>query len=74
MAAASVVPKAQEERVTTHLAMRGHGPGRGCQRAGNSVEALLTRYAKCLDDRQSISNQRIEGLLSAYDRPPDLDQ
>lgn len=44
------------------------------QRAGNSVEVLLSRYAKCLYDRQSINNQRVEGLLSAYDRPPDPDQ
>jgi len=27
----------------------------------------LTRYAKCLYDRQSINNQRIEHLLNAYD-------
>jgi hypothetical protein len=27
-----------------------------------------------LYDRQSINNQRTEGLLSSYDRPPDLDQ
>ncbi|WP_443048029.1 hypothetical protein [Streptomyces sp. NBC_00252] len=39
------------------------------QRAGNSVEVLLSRYAKCLYDRQSINNHRIEGLLSSYDQP-----
>ncbi|MFC4034749.1 tyrosine-type recombinase/integrase [Streptomyces polygonati] len=44
------------------------------QRAGNSVEVLLSRYAKCLYDRQSINNQRIEGLLTSYDRPADSDE
>jgi hypothetical protein len=44
------------------------------QRAGNSVEVLLSRYAKCLYDRQSINNQRIDDLLRAYDQPPELDQ
>ncbi|MCP3756972.1 site-specific integrase [Streptomyces sp. TBY4] len=52
----------------------GADPAEVAQRAGNSVEVLLTRYAKCLYDRQSINNQRIEGLLSAYDRPADLDE
>ncbi|GAA2071357.1 tyrosine-type recombinase/integrase [Streptomyces albiaxialis] len=33
------------------------------ERAGNSVEVLLTRYAKCLDGRQEIANRRIEELL-----------
>ncbi|MFI2433115.1 hypothetical protein [Streptomyces sp. NPDC018693] len=41
-------------------------PAEVAQRADNSVEVLLGRYAKCLYD--------IEGLLSAYDRPPDLDE
>jgi integrase len=52
----------------------GADPAEVAQRAGNSVEVLLSRYAKRLYDRQSINNQRIEGLLSACDRPPDLDQ
>lgn len=52
----------------------GADPAEVAQSAGNSVEVLLTRYAKCLYDRQSINNQRIEGLLSAYDRPADLDE
>lgn len=52
----------------------GADPAEVAQRAGNSVEVLLTRYAKCLYDRQSINNQRIEGLLSAYDRPDDPDE
>jgi hypothetical protein len=37
-------------------------PAEVAQRAGNSVEVLLTWYEKCLYDRQSINNQRIEGL------------
>lgn len=49
---------------------------RGCARAptlpksptgGNSVEVLLSRYAKCLHGRQPINNQRVEGPLRAYD-------
>ncbi|MBV7700562.1 hypothetical protein [Streptomyces sp. TRM70350] len=38
------------------------------------VEWEQSRYAKCLYDRQSINNQRIEGLLRAYDQPPELDE
>ncbi|WP_328829035.1 site-specific integrase [Streptomyces sp. NBC_00252] len=52
----------------------GADPAEVAQRAGNSVEVLLTRYAKCLYDRQSINNQRIEGLLSSYDQPPEPDE
>ncbi len=52
----------------------GADPAEVAQRAGNSVEVLLSRYAKCLYDRQSINNRRIEGLLSPYDQPPDPDQ
>jgi integrase len=37
------------------------------ERAGNSVEVLLTRYAKCLDGRQEVANRRIDQLLSEYD-------
>ena len=51
----------------------GADPAEVAQRAGNSVEVLLSRYAKCLYDRQSINNQRIEGLLSSYDQPPEFD-
>ncbi|MFD5884527.1 tyrosine-type recombinase/integrase [Streptomyces sp. NPDC060334] len=51
----------------------GADPAEVAQRAGNSVEVLLTRYAKCLYDRQSINNQRIEHLLTAYDPPADRD-
>ncbi|MFH9737271.1 hypothetical protein ACH4MA_06215 [Streptomyces roseolus] len=37
------------------------------ERAGNSVEVLLTRYAKCLDGRQEVANRRIEDLLREYE-------
>ncbi|WP_416986120.1 tyrosine-type recombinase/integrase [Streptomyces sp. T028] len=52
----------------------GADPAEVAQRAGNSVEVLLSRYAKCLYDRQSINNQRIEGLLSSYDQSPEPDE
>ncbi|MGW1137891.1 tyrosine-type recombinase/integrase [Streptomyces zhihengii] len=37
------------------------------ERAGNSVEVLLSRYAKCLDGRQEVANRRIEDLLREYE-------
>lgn len=37
------------------------------ERAGNSVEVLLSRYAKCLDGRQEVANRRIEELLREYE-------
>ncbi|MEU3604815.1 tyrosine-type recombinase/integrase [Streptomyces sp. NPDC035033] len=37
------------------------------ERAGNSVEVLLTRYAKCLDGRQEVANRRIDDLLREYE-------
>ncbi|MGW1277097.1 tyrosine-type recombinase/integrase [Streptomyces tsukubensis] len=52
----------------------GADPAEVAQRAGNSVEVLLSRYAKCLYDRQSINNQRIDRLLSAYDHARDPEQ
>ncbi|RBQ18370.1 site-specific integrase [Spongiactinospora rosea] len=33
------------------------------ERAGNSVEVLLKRYARCLDGRQEESNRKIEAAL-----------
>jgi hypothetical protein len=36
-------------------------------RAGNSIEVLLQRYAKCIDSRFEIANRRIEGLLHEYE-------
>jgi integrase len=41
----------------------GVDPTEVAERAGNSVEVLLTRYAKCLDGRQDVANRRIEDLL-----------
>ncbi|MEU1538013.1 site-specific integrase [Actinacidiphila glaucinigra] len=37
------------------------------ERAGNSVEVLLSRYAKCIDGRQEVANRRIEDLLREYE-------
>ncbi|MFI8179257.1 tyrosine-type recombinase/integrase [Actinacidiphila glaucinigra] len=37
------------------------------ERAGNSVEVLLGRYAKCIDGRQDVANRRIEDLLREYE-------
>ncbi|AUH40463.1 tyrosine-type recombinase/integrase [Streptomyces sp. CMB-StM0423] len=35
-------------------------------RAGNTVEVLLTRYAKCIHGRHVVANQRIEEFLAEY--------
>ncbi|WP_019544997.1 tyrosine-type recombinase/integrase [Streptomyces sulphureus] len=40
----------------------GVDPAEVAERAGNSVDVLLTRYAKCLDGRQHVANQRIDAL------------
>lgn len=45
----------------------GVDPTEVADRAGNSVEVLMTRYAKCLYGRAAIANQRIERLLREYD-------
>ncbi|MET8631433.1 MULTISPECIES: site-specific integrase [unclassified Streptomyces] len=45
----------------------GVDPTEVAERAGNSVEVLLSRYAKCLDGRQDVANRRIEDLLREYD-------
>ncbi|MEW2471764.1 site-specific integrase [Streptomyces sp. NPDC046994] len=45
----------------------GVDPTKVAERAGNSVEVLLTRYAKCLDGRQEVANRRIEDLLREYE-------
>ncbi|WP_419997782.1 tyrosine-type recombinase/integrase [Streptomyces boninensis] len=37
------------------------------QRAGNSVEVLLSRYAKCIAGREELANRRIEELLREYE-------
>ncbi|WP_244190426.1 tyrosine-type recombinase/integrase [Streptomyces caeruleatus] len=44
----------------------GVDPTEAAERAGNSVEVLMTRYAKCLYGRQAVANQRIEALLNEY--------
>ncbi|MFF7052182.1 tyrosine-type recombinase/integrase [Streptomyces griseorubiginosus] len=41
----------------------GVDPTEVAERAGNSVEVLLSRYAKCLDGRQDVANRRIAELL-----------
>lgn len=45
----------------------GVDPTEVAERAGNSVEALLSHYAKCLDGRQGVANRRIEDLLREYE-------
>ncbi|MDQ0751291.1 hypothetical protein QF034_005522 [Streptomyces africanus] len=45
----------------------GVDPTEVAERAGNSVEVLLTRYAKCLDGQQDVANRRIEDLLREYE-------
>ena len=45
----------------------GVDPTEVAERAGNSVEVLLSRYAKCLDGRQEVANNRIEKLFHEYD-------
>lgn len=45
----------------------GVDPTEVTERAGNSVEVLLARYAKCLDGRQEVANRRVEDLLREYE-------
>ncbi|WP_405507396.1 replication initiator [Streptomyces purpurascens] len=45
----------------------GVDPTEVAERAGNSVEVLLSRYAKCLDGRQDIAIRRIAELLGEDD-------
>jgi integrase len=45
----------------------GVDPTEVAERAGNSVEVLLSRYAKCLDGRQHVANRRIQTLLDGDD-------
>jgi integrase len=44
----------------------GVDPTEVAERAGNSVEVLLGRYAKCLYGRREVGNQLIEKLLGEY--------
>ncbi|MFD5265716.1 FtsK/SpoIIIE domain-containing protein [Streptomyces sp. NPDC058335] len=46
-------------------------PTEVAERAGNSVEVLLSRYAKCLDGRQDVANRRIAELLGEGDGQED---
>jgi hypothetical protein len=41
----------------------GVDPTDVAERAGNSIEVLLKRYAKCLDGRQERNNRLIEQAL-----------
>jgi hypothetical protein len=45
----------------------GVDPTEVAERADNSVEILLTRYAKCLDGRQDVADRCIEDLLREYE-------
>ncbi|KES05431.1 hypothetical protein BU52_19510 [Streptomyces toyocaensis] len=45
----------------------GADPTEVAKRAGNSVEVLLIRYAKCPDGRQGVADRRIEDLLREYE-------
>ncbi len=48
--------------------------GEVAERAGNSVEVLLSRYAKCIDGRQDMANRRIAELLDVSGaRPAETD-
>lgn len=44
----------------------GVDPTEVAERAGNTVEVLLARYAKCIHGRHVVANQRIESLLLEY--------
>jgi integrase len=45
----------------------GVDPSDVAERAGNSVEVLLKRYAKCLDGRQDRNNRLIELALQVME-------
>lgn len=45
----------------------GVDPTEVAERASNSVEVLLTQYAKCLDGRQDVANRRLKELLREYE-------
>lgn len=42
----------------------GMDPAEVARRAGNSVEVLMSRYAKCMDGREESNNRKIEKMLS----------
>lgn len=41
------------------------------ERAGNSVDVLMKRYAKCLDGRHERNNRRIQKALGVDESPGD---
>jgi len=45
----------------------GLDPTEVAERAGNTVEILLARYAKCLHGRHLVANKRIDDLLREYE-------
>lgn len=45
----------------------GVDPTEVAERAGNSVEVPMARYAKCLYGGQALANKRIDTLLDEYD-------
>ncbi|WP_436773194.1 hypothetical protein [Yinghuangia sp. YIM S09857] len=56
----------------THAALSscpngGINPTEVADRAANTVEVLMSRYAKCLDCREAINNRKIEKLLDEDD-------
>ncbi|MFF0482709.1 tyrosine-type recombinase/integrase [Streptomyces sp. NPDC004435] len=44
----------------------GMDPTEAARRAGNSVEVLLARYAKCIHGRAAIANQKVESFYAEY--------
>lgn len=65
-------PLAENPYALRHAALSawlnaGVDPTEVAARAGNSIEVLLQRYAKCIDGRFEIANRRIEGLLREYE-------
>jgi integrase len=49
----------------------GVNPAEVANRAGNSVEVLLKRYAGCLDNQEQAVNKRIEQALKGSHEEPD---
>lgn len=61
------VPAPTCAAITAAGADSGVDPTEVAERAGNSVEVLPSRYAKCIDGRQEIANRKIEELLREYE-------
>lgn len=47
----------------------GAGPTEVAKRAGNSVEVLLSCYARCIDGRQEITNRKVESYYASTGDP-----